>query len=255
MATDTRTAPNTDTKSTDPKKYEPRDPSFYPYAAGAFTAALRPRGKFPEDVANAKRLGHTLARLLDRGVVPDKFTLPDTARILSIIDRRDQLDAIEKGRPMAGQRYAATMTEGDKARERKALADLGPVPSREEAMGEHAKRLEQLADISEGVRMSAFLQAVIRLTAIPDVTGAPMCEADALAIVVEELEIAIENHRDAGNPLRSLEHEEPGKNPALHVAYPGSTVIELMLAKAEADALEEAAAAAASAAKPQEPGA
>ena len=229
-----------DTTKTEPTKYQPRDPAFYAMAAGAFTASLRPKGKHPEDVASAKRAGHTAARLLDRGVVPDKFVLPDTARILSIIDRKEAFAAAAAGRPISGQRYPIGMSEGDKIREQKQLDGLGPVPSREEAMGQHAKRLEQLADISEGVRASAFLQAVIRLTAIPDITGAPMCEADLLGIVVEELEIAIDNHKDAGNPLRSLENEQPGSNPALHIAYPGSTVVELMLAKAAADAAEDA---------------
>lgn len=227
------------------KKYEPRDAAFYPMAACMLTAALRPRGSDPHDVESAKRAGHACARVLDRGVVPDKFILPSTARILSIIDRKEQLTAATEGRPLPGARYAVGITEGEKAKERARLDALGPTPSRDEAMGQNAKRIEQLADISEGVRLTALFSAYGRILTHTDVTGAR--ETEAIAIVIEEIENAIDAHRDAGNPLRNIENEPPGPNGSRHVPYPGSLVVELMVASAVANEEEEAAAEAATA--------
>lgn len=235
MANETR-----DPNKTEPKKYEPRDAAFYPMAACMLTAALRPRGSDPHDIEAAKRAGHACARVLDRGVVPDKFILPSTARILNILDRKEQLTAATEGRPLAGARYPVGITEGEKAKERARLDALGPTPSRDEAMGQNTKHIKQLADISEGVRLTALLSAYGRILTHNDITGAR--ENEAIAIVIEEMENAIDAHRDAGNPLRSIENEAPGPNGARHVPYPGSLVIELMVATAAAQDEEEAAA-------------
>jgi hypothetical protein len=236
MANETR-----ETKPTTDQKYEPRDPAFYPFAAGILTAALRPRGFDTHDTENARKAGHACARLLDRGVLPEKFILPATARILHTIDRKEVLEAGSAGNPIAGARYPVLYTEGEKVRERAKLTAIGPIPTRTEAMSENAKRLEALADLSEGVRFSALMQSAIRLVALHDVTGGGGSDLAALGIVVEEIESALDNHRDAGNPLRSIANEEAGTNGARHVAYPGSLVIELMVAKALADQDEEAA--------------
>lgn len=223
-------APKTET-------YKPRDPMFFALACGMLAAALHPDTLAESDADAADKIGEMCARALDRGIVPANFLMPKTRRVLDLVHRRDILQGAETDRPLAGQSRAPIMTEGEKQKERELLSRAGPIPSREEVMLANQKEIEALADLSEPVRMSALVQAALRLDAKPQITGARADEA--LAIVVEEIARAVRFHKAAGNPTIDLLEGPNAANvedPARCVPYPGSMVVELLRAGAAAAA-------------------
>lgn len=221
------------------QEYQPRDPMFYALAAGLFASALHPDTLHESDAEAADKTGHLCARMLDRGLAPHAFLMPKTRRVLELVHRRELLDA-GGTRPLEGQQHPVIMTEGEKQKEREALAKAGPIPARAEVMAQNEKQIQALTDLSEPVRMSAMLQACFRISARSQVTGARPDEA--LTIVVEEVERALRNHRDAGNPTRDIESTPPLNDPSRLLPYPASIAIEVLRAGAAAMTAEGEAA-------------
>jgi len=228
-------SPSTSTSTTTTpaaEQYQPRDPMFYGLAAGMIAAALRPDTLAESDAEAAEKIGHTCARALDRGVVPEGFLMPKTRRMLDFVHRRDLLQSGETDRPLGTARHAVIMTEGEKQREREALQKVGTIPSREELMGQNAKQIAALANLSEPVRHNALHQAALRITAKPHVTGAR--EQEALVIVVEEIDAALRIHAAIGNPTVDLESDGGilPDDPSRSLPYPGNVVTDLLRAGA-----------------------
>jgi hypothetical protein len=172
------------------------------------------------------------AQALDSGVVPKDYVTPKAARKLELIQQNDRLSS------------GSSQTEAERYRERQRLNSLGPIPKRDEVMSENTRTLALLKDISHPVRNSAFRSALIKLTSRPAVTGAR--EADALGIVIEEIETAIKLHSEYTLPVRSPESmspEEQEQAGASMVPYPVNIALEFATALHAVEEVQEEAAA------------
>lgn len=218
--------------ATDATTYDPRDRVFYHRAVVLFIGALRPASrvfhyeKGPDgkpvtpvdhDREQAKEAAHVCAGVLDRGIVPKGFVLPDILTLEGLIRDREILDAATRKETLSyaqghsvpnPQHYAApnlyppTVTEGQKAKMRERIEAVGTVPSRPEAAAENERKLRGLSDISETVRSHALDAAVARITSRKDLTGAPTCRQDVVGIVVDAILDSIEAANQLGLPSR-----------------------------------------------------
>lgn len=247
--------------------YTPKNASFHFRAVCAFAAALQPVGFDADDARLAERTAHMCARALDSGVLPKNFVMFRTANILPAITRSEILNAAttntplvyatggvsaHAGKPEAGHadaagrvpapfsypagqaNYAPSMTEGEKATERAALAKLGTLPTRAEAMARNDEDIAKLAGISEPVRDAAFAAARARIAANARVTGATPTEA--LQIVVYEIERAMRLAGDLGRSvLARTEKANTAEQMFAEVPYPAD--LSLMLSMGEIAAL------------------
>lgn len=204
--------------------YEPRSRLFYAEAVQAFRAALESPPFHDSDRDQAEATAKVCAQALDSGVVPKEYLTPKAARKLELVVQYDRLNG------------GGSQSEAERYRERQRLSALGPIPKREEVLADNTRAIALLRDISHPVRNSAFRAAIIKLTSRPGVTGAR--EADALGIVIDEVETAVRLHGEQTLPLRSPETmsaEEQAQAGADMVPWPVNFALEFATALHNAD--------------------
>jgi len=159
-----------------------RNPTFFAMAASVFAAVMLPAGARvrEDDERQAETTGEACALLLDSGVVPEGFVLPEHALVLAEIASDEELTK-NPGRISAMERQQRLTQQLERARKQ------GTPPSREQVVAKNAAALKVLGDISEPVRAAAFFAAAARLGVKPPQHVGGLSLNDALAIVAAEI--------------------------------------------------------------------
>jgi len=215
--------------------YVARNPGFAHKAENDLFAALYPPSRtfhymksktggpstpsVNHDREQARTTAIALMKVLDRGIVPDGFMLPEIKVLESFIVEKEALEAAAQNRALeyaSGHAVpnptnstivniyppSAVQNEQAKAKARERFEAIGPIPTRAEATERNARIVATLEDVSEPVRFAALSAACYRIASQKDVTGARL--SDAAGIVVEAMLDAMETAPRYGIPVHDV---------------------------------------------------
>ncbi len=246
--------------------YVARNPGFAHRAENDLFAALYPPsrvfhymksktgGASPppvnHDREQARATALALVQILDRGIVPEGFVLPEIRALESFIIEKEALEAAAQNRTLeyaSGHAVpiptnstivpiyppSAVQNEQAKAKARERFDAIGPIPTRAEATERNARIVATLEDVSEPVRFAALSAACLRIAAQREVTGARLSEA--AGIVVEAMLDAMESAPRYGIPVKSVDLYSEDERAMFGFAFipaPGDTASEYAVAQA-----------------------
>lgn len=223
--------------------YAPRDPVFYLLAVCMLSAALQPAGLAESDRDMAESRARELAAVLDGGPVPADLVLPRFAiklEELTVLGAILSPTALNPTNPLH-------VNAGDqtKAREKAKANGVPTDPAglgryKEKVIADHAGLVLRLSDLSEPVRASALWASCTRIGKLELLTGAPHLLADALGIVVEEIERAIRMAESLKLPTRSMGRNETNETAETVAPYPANIPLALFQAARRAEDGDEA---------------
>lgn len=232
--------------------YTPENPVFFHLAMTQLVGALLiPSGiTDPDDEKNAFASAELVAKLLDRGVVPDNYITTENlaATTQALYFEHKQLD----GTPVRGSsegekaaRYEQYQKHMEMATKQKHFA---PPKSVEEIRASNARTVAMLQDVSEPVRFAALSSIILRLTGLgKSITG--FHRNEVLSIAVRELLRSIQFADLYGVPARGLETIEQMKldgaiddeTAARVCPYPASVALSVVTALLEDARLQDEA--------------
>lgn len=246
--------------------YVARNPAFAHRAENDLFAALCPASRtfhymksktggaatppVNHDREQARATAMSLVQILDRGIVPEGFVLPEIRVLESFIIEKEALEAAAQNRALeyatghgvpnptnstivAIYPPSAVQNEQAKAKSRERFEAIGPIPTRVEATERNARIVATLEDVSEPVRFAALSAACLRIAAQKEVTGARL--HDAAGIVVEAMLDAMETAPRYGIPVKGIESYSEDDRAVFGFAFlptPGDMASEYAVAQA-----------------------